>query len=150
MKTVWGISMIIAFATLLFVGVSNVNNQALIVNPNLDAQSIALIANYDTQIGNISDFATERPSTELSSNSTNQVDAFFREIAEAKNNYDKFTTGISFIYNIPETLLISIPFIDADDTSLDIFKGVFWTMIVFVIIIVGTKFIRGGKVDNEN
>ena len=39
MKTLWGLSLIVAFAAILFSGVSIVNNQTLINNPNLETAS---------------------------------------------------------------------------------------------------------------
>ena len=152
MKTIWGLILIISFAVILFSGVSVVNNQILAENANLDSKSTDVIAVYDQQVGNLSTFADAdnqlQPS--FSSNTTNQVDAFFRESAENKNNMQKFLDGLEYVYDLPEILLLSVPFIDKDSQGyLFTFKLVIWFLISVIVFLVVYKGIRTGTVDNE-
>lgn len=150
MKTVYGFILIVSFACLLFVGVSNINNQALINNDRLDTDSINVISTYDDRIENISTYQNlDRPDTTVGSANTSQVDAFFREYAEAKDNIDKLTDGVNYIFDLPEIVLIAIPFIDNTDQELVIYKSVFWLFATFLVIIIIYKAVRGSKVDNE-
>lgn len=153
MKTVWGVLMIVAFAAVLFGGVSLVNNEVLINNGNnLNSDSINLIAQYDNNLGNLSNLqnSNQRIDPTLSSNNTNQVDAFFREAAENKNNIEKLRNGIEYVWDLPELILLSLPLINIESNSfLILFKGVFYFMVSVLLLIIFYKALKG-KVDGES
>ena len=96
-----------------------------------------MIATYDDEIANISNVQDQRISTSISSNTTNQVEAFFRETAENKENVQKFRDSLEYIWDLPEILLLSIPFLDLAGSSFIVFfKGVVWFLIGAMLILV--------------
>lgn len=150
MKNIWGLTIIIAFATVLFLGVSEVNNQILSTNGNLNDDSRTIIEKYDSQVQNLSALQSQRVNTDLSSNTTNNVEAFYREYAESKNNFQKFKTGINYIWDLPEIIILAVPLIDVDNGGfITILKGIFWFLIGTLILLVGYKAIRTGEVDDK-
>lgn len=150
MKTIYGLVVIVSFAVMLFGSVSLSLNDIETVNTNLGLSSQNLIDKYQIQYNNLSGYVNiTKPTLNLSSNETNEVDPFFREYAEAKKSVNKFGSAIFFIYSIPTLLLISLPFIDIADTALVLINGIIYLLIGFIIIIAVYKAVRGGKVDNE-
>lgn len=144
MKNVWGILMVVSFAVILFSGISIVNNHILSVNPSLNDESISIISKYDSKVENLSNLKSERIDTTVSSNNTNQVEAFFREAAETKNNIEKFRDGIEYIWDLPEILLLSVPALNQQDSEfLLLFKGVVWLMVGALILLVIYKALKG-------
>lgn len=152
MKTIWGLILIVAFGSLLFGGVSVVNNQIIAVNSNLDSKSLNISSVYDSSLTNLSTLSNpeNRIDPSLSSNTTNQVDAFFRESAENKNNVQKFFDGLNYIFFLPDIILLSLPIIDTQDTGfLLTFRLTIWFLLSVIIGLVLYKGIRTGKVDDE-
>ena len=150
MKTLYGILTVISFAFLLFGGLYYTLQDVSVTNPRLTTDSIELIDKYNIQYQNLSQYAEiGLPNTNLSSNETNQIDAFFREYSEAKKNVNKFKSALNFVYHIPSLILLSIPIIDLGDTSLFIFNVVIWIMLSYLLLSAIYKAVRTGKVDNE-
>jgi hypothetical protein len=153
MKTIWGLLIIVTFSTILFGGISIVNNDILAHNVNINNKSTQLIGKYDSQVSNMTNLQKSkyRVDSTLSSNQTNQVDAFFRQYAENKNNIDKTKTAISFIWNIPAIILLSIPFISINsNTLINLINGVIYLLISILILLSIYKAVRTGKVDDES
>jgi hypothetical protein len=151
MKTIWGVLIIISFAFVMFGGLYNVLQQAQVSNTALSDSSNEFIAKYNNEYGkNLSNFnSLSQPDLDLSSNSTNQVDPFYRAQAEDKSNLDKFSEAIDYAYAVPSLIFLTIPFIELSDSSLQIYLGLVWLLISFVIILIFYKALRTGKVDNE-
>lgn len=150
MKTLYGLLTVVAFAFLLFGGLFTTLVQIEEKNTDLTTDSLDMIDKYNVYYDNLSGFEDiSAPNTNISSNSTNQIDAFFREYAEAKKNVNKFATGLNFLYHIPSLILLSIPFIELSDSSVSIYAGVIWLLIAFLIIGAFYKALRGAKIDNE-
>ena len=153
MKTIWGLLITISFAVILFGGVSIINNDILAKNSNLNQDSIDLIATYDNNVNNITSLSGEqyRVNTQLSSNTTNQVEAFFREAAENKNNINKARDGIQFVWQLPSIIVLSLPFINVQSNGfLNLVNGIIYFMISILILLVLYKGVRTGKVDEES
>jgi hypothetical protein len=152
MKNLFGILMIIAFATVLFGGVSLMNNEIAAMNGNLNNDSKELITKYDNNVDDLENFSDEQNvDTTLTSNNTNQVDAFFRESAENKNNIEKARDGINYLWNLPSIIIISVPGITLDNSGfVGLLNGTVYFMISILLLFAFYKAVRTGRVDDES
>lgn len=135
-KSLWGVFITISLALVLFSG-ANLVAQEAVLKENLDAESLNLIGKYDpmvstlaTEIENQKNLIEVGIQTEPDSNALSE---FYRSFAEGKSKIQTFKDGINLLYNLPDIMLLSVPFVEEQDLS--IYKIIIVLLLSIVIFI---------------
>lgn len=133
---------------LIFSGINEINQHAYSLG-HLDNESIDAMNAYNT---NLKPMNQTKIDEAMDIDYQNDVDvsgfdAFFKEFQFFKRTFDAFREGVYLFVNIPNMLLVSLPFISANDV--DIYTNVLGFLIAIMIGISIYKGITTKEVDGR-
>lgn len=136
MKTIGSITIIISFVFLMLYGFVLIFNQAG-VNNALDAKSIQLLSQYDSELTTFqtnitANYENNKKLTSYEPDS-NFVGTEAKEFFETKDKVNQLKNTALLATKMPSLLFLSIPFVDEDD--LDIYKIVLGLLLVITIFV---------------
>jgi len=137
-KSIWGVFITLSLAIVLFSG-ANLVAQEAVLKENLDIDSLNLIGKYDPMVSTLAtEIELQKDLVEVGIQSepdSNALSEFYRSFAEGKSKIQTFKDGLNLLYNLPDIMLLSIPFVE--DTDLSIYKTII-VLILSVIIFIAS------------
>ena len=143
-KTIGSI-LIVTILTLVMVnGLVLIFNQS-IVNTNLDENSINVINQYKQQFNsfesNYSQQYEANKNLSVSEPDTNTIGDEAKEFFTTQNKVSQIRETINLVFNLPDILLLSIPFVDVEDTNF--YRNIFWFLLTFTVFIAVIYTLKG-------
>jgi len=146
MKSIYTLLIISLVGFFLFTGITLVSDKSISGN-NLDNESVNLVLKYDSQLNDIESTIDNNITLNSDYQPNNDgINEFFREYAEHKSRLDQLRSGVNLIYKLPDIILLSIPFIDIEDTSL--LRKTFWILLIAVLFIAFIMALKGRVTDD--
>lgn len=135
-KSIWGVFITLSLAIILFSG-ANLVAQEAVLKGNLDTDSLNLIGKYDPMVSSLAvEIENQKNLVEVGIQTepdSNALSEFYRSFAEGKSKVQTFKDGLNLLYNLPDIMLLSVPFVADED--LTIYKTIIVLMLSVVIFI---------------
>jgi hypothetical protein len=152
MNNAWNYYIILVFFLAIFGTLALIGNEAIKKNSNLDSDSIAVIAQLDTDLytdfqidpvtGNISGIEVD---TKLQN--VEGASAEDREFLNSRKDFTNVEASTNNVRNIPGRVIDGIWFVNVSSTAL--YLGLILGVILVGLLLMAYKFVRTGEVDNR-
>jgi len=136
---------VMAFILVVFAGLNEIG-QEVQFNTNLDNDSQQLIVDIKGEVdGNWNSNILAEDSSSLNT-STEGQDPFAKEYLDRQSSSNKKTSMVQNIKNIPDTIILSIGFDNADfDAYITVIAAVIG---IIILVVIFAMFFGGDKLDN--
>lgn len=143
MKTVWEVLIVITFASLITLGLSQMGD-FIFEEQALSIQSVETLSTYSAQADAfLLEYQTNLNRSEVDpflETDLNDVEGFVQEYRDYKGRLDQLKDGLLLVYKLPDLAFSLIPGVQSDDLGpyIDAYRFIIWVLLL-LLLIVGLK-----------